>query len=138
MKPEAQKILTMIEGVGPVPALEHQNDMKKYLEILDEIDVRVDFMARKIVFNEQEKDLLASLYVCSYGPKFTRSIDAQEALRREGWYVRVRPLLRLADGIKFQVFAERNAAAPNIAGGFLLHTEPLARLHAWVGVWRLS
>lgn len=155
MKPEAQKILGMIEALGPVPEFGHANDAKKYLEALDEIDARLDDwinnksyrdVVGRITFEKMRADLGERYYACRRSDgaeilfiaenKYTRSIDAQEALRREGWNMDIHVSMAMIGDIKYRAHAWCGIVKrrEQLAVSNDLHSEPLARLHAWVQV----
>lgn len=137
MKPEAQKILGMIEVARPDDTA-----------ALDEIDARTDCLLKKWVFAKMspygydphsQVGYLDTIYGGHICPRFTRSIDAQEALRREGWKMDV-----YNDGTRgFRAVLCRplknGEGGEGVIGDLCmrdpyLSTEPLARLHAWVQV----
>lgn len=126
MKPEAQKILTMIETVSSETSV----------TVLDEIDARVWCLwkdVQYINFHAKEKPITI-LFIRNARSNevtifnlFTRSIDAQEALRREGWLIQSHQL----NGGHWQVDL---VGKGEMFEGPFFPTEPLARLHAWVQV----
>lgn len=127
MKAEAQKILDMIEAVTPETAG----------EVLDEIDARVWCLLTNRIFDAfYGKNSDGSLRYFHEGSwthdQFTRSIDAQEALRREGWTW----VLDYHYGTPFMVMEKGMSAEKRIleVKTPALPSEPLARLHAWVQV----
>lgn len=144
MNPAAQTILTMIEAVDPADA-----------GVMDEIDARICCLKSGLEFvrmyapspngkyaevsrytgiiagQKSQQNLLNS-------QKFTRSIDAQEALRRDGWrFSYVRESVREDAGLFYCTLLNWNSQA-QIMSPISLPTEPLARLHAWVQVWGME
>lgn len=122
MTPAAQKILTMIEGVTP----------ETPMQFLDEIDLRVLYMKVGKDF-DREPPFAPSCF------QYTRSIDAQEALRREGWWYEVIQ----TDAAEFmadvwRVNEKNEALGASVLKGAPCLTEPLARLHAWIQVWGME
>lgn len=110
MKPEAQKILKMIEAVDPADAAAMS---------------KIDGLVSVLVSADK-----SSLHPAKYLRRYTRSIDAQEALRRQGWLVDV-----YHDREKpptFRVLMGRPSGENFYES--VSCTEPLARLHAWVQV----
>lgn len=136
MTPEAQKILTMIEGVTP----------ETPVAVLDEIDVRTYALRNGKTFlsgyTETTFDYHFHLNDAPIGiileddMNFTRSIDAQEALRREGWAVEFvgMKLTRPPYWVCELASTEDRGKTVRKSGA----TEPLARLHAWVQVWGME
>lgn len=136
MKPEAQKILSMIEGVRLDDAY-----------ALDHIDCHVECLAQgkkmvawphvvKFVKGTQgEYSRMATVDdpgCAKVEAKFyTRSIDAQEDLRKPEYDVTV----DISDKSAACVLVD---AKDHMISSPALPTEPLARLHAWVQVWGME
>lgn len=90
----AQDILKMIENVGDVPQWEHQNDMKKYVAALNEIDARVWCMVDDHGWKFEELKKFENSSYCIVKlhinmvfpcPQYTRSRDALKKIRPPEW-----------------------------------------------------
>lgn len=134
MKPEAQKILTMIESVKADDTA-----------MLDEIDARVwclktemyfigNLPGHSVSFGDKKTGTYIGMMTEVDQIKFTRSIDAQADLVKEGWEMSV-----TQHGEKFWCQLSKGRGWDAILwekGGSI--NEPLARLHAWVQVWGME